>query len=100
MFCSLSSVQQPPAPEVLPKAQMISVLVDLELTKALVQHYSTKAAPIDQLFEENAWRVYQAHETSAASFKASLQYYLDHPKVLQEVYGAVVDQLEQLREQL
>lgn len=100
LFIALSGVQKFSAPAVLPKDQMIAILLDLELAKAMVQYYSDDEVTFYHWFEENSSLIYQAHATEPILFQNSYQYYLAHPKVMQEIYESVIDRLEELLEQV
>ncbi len=81
----------------LTRQQMIDIMVDMELSKALVQRCSPDEATTQQWVAENAQRIYQAYDTTAEAFQDSYHHYLvAHPEVMVELYEAVVEQLEKL----
>ena len=96
----LGSAQQAPAPAVLSSEQMVAILVDLELAKALVQHYGDDEATTSAWCAYNVEQVYQAHSTTLEAFQASYEHYCAHPETLQAIYGMVIEQLEALWQQL
>ena len=100
LLFSLSSVQWRSSDTFLPQEQMVSILVDLELARALVGHYTDDEATASQWLKQNALLVYQAHDIAPDTFQKSYQHYLTQLEVMQEIYEAVIDRLEELEDQL
>jgi len=96
LLALIPAQKHPPA---LTQEQMIALIVDLELTQAMVQHYAPDAATADQLLKENILQVYQAHDTSEAIFQESFQYYLTPTERWQEIQEGVLQRLEALQDQ-
>ena len=92
----LSSAQSKPSLELLTQDQMVSILVDLELAKAMVAYYTDNEATASQLLKENALLIYQAHDVSPDTFQASYRYYLSHLESMKEIYETVIERLEEL----
>ena len=92
----LHSTHASPTTPPLSRDQMVNILVDLELAKALVERYSADEATTQQWLGENVLRIYQTHNTTPEDFQDSYQYYLAHPEVMVELYEAVVNKLEHL----
>ena len=93
---TLSSVQRKPSAKLLTQDQMVSILVDLELAKAIVGYYTDNEATASQLLQKNALLIYQAYDTSPDTFQKSYQHYLTQLEVMKEIYEAVIKQLEEL----
>ena len=91
----MSSAQQATAPTYLSQEQMVAILVDLELAKALGQHHSDDAATLALWLNANAKHLYEEHATTPAAFQSSYQYYLTHPAMMAAIYQAVVEELEE-----
>jgi hypothetical protein len=102
LFLTLSSVQQFASPtlEVLPKDQMVAILVDLELAKAMVRYYSDEETIVYQWFEKNSLLIYQVHEINPVLFQRSYHYYLAHPEEMKGIYETVLARLEELKNQV
>lgn len=101
LFCTLHSVQARSPLGALPKGQMVGILVDLELAKAMAYDYNNdEEESADQLFQGNAQLIYQAHDTEPATFQESYLYYLAYPKLMQEIYELVIARLEELLAQV
>lgn len=92
---AFNSTQEPSV--TLSQAQMVDIIVDLELTKAMIRHYAADEATADQLLQKNLLLVYEAHHTDEAAFQENFQYYFFQPKVLKEMYEAVNHRLEELQ---
>ena len=99
-LCVLSSAHGELPAELLSKDQMVAILVDLELAKAMVDHYADDADTARLLFQKNELLIYQAHETDSDTFQKSYQHYLTHLAKMQEIYELVIKQIEELSEQL
>jgi len=99
-LCVLSSAHGEPPAEFLSRDRMVAILVDLELAKAMVGHYTDDADTARVLFQKNALLIYQAHEIAPDDFQKSYQYYLAHLEAMQEIYMLVIGQLEALLGQL
>ena len=100
LFCTLYSVQARPPLGTLSKGQVVGILVDLELAKAMAYDYNNDDESADQLFQGNAQLIYQAYDTEPATFQKSYLYYLGHPKLMQEIYELVIARLEELLAQV
>src|SRR5437879_2371490 len=77
--------------------QLVEVLVDLELAKAML--YDTEDSNPNlttPLFQEQAELIFNAHVIDKAMFQKSYFYYLADPKRLQAVYDQLIDRLEKL----
>ncbi|MEL6539247.1 MAG: DUF4296 domain-containing protein [Bacteroidota bacterium] len=76
---------------ILPQGQMVALLVDLYLAKALTMSRSADetTAPLIQ----HVPAIYEAHEVSWEDFHRSMQYYLVHPKELKHIFEAVTQAL-------
>ena len=90
--CAKTDEPVPPA-NLLPREQMISVLVDLHITEARVE--TSRLAPDSArvLFREVSKELYARHQTDEKTFRQSLSYYAIHGKDLEEIYGSVVDSI-------
>ena len=96
----LSGAQEAPSPTVLPYDQMVAILVDLELAKALVEHCSDDAAMVEAWLRENALRIYEEHATTAEVFQESYQNYIACPELMGTVYEAVIEKVETILQSL
>ena len=95
LLLTLNSARLKSAPEVLTQTQMVDVLTDLELAKALVAYYTDDEATAVQLLQENARLVYESYDVTPDTFQKSYQYYLSHLGVMKEIYEEVIEQLEE-----
>ena len=100
VFLTLGSVQRPSLAMLLNEEQMISVLVDLTLAKAIVQDYTDDEVTASRLLKKNVLLIYQAHDIDADTFQRSYEYYHTRLEVMEELYEAVIKHLEKLEDQL
>lgn len=105
IFCGLlfmlsSSQSNLSSGELLPRDQMVAILVDLELAKSIADHYADNEDTARWLFQKNVLLIYQTHETDLDTFQRSYQYYLTHLETMEELYALVTKQIEALSEQL
>jgi hypothetical protein len=76
---------------VLGKEKMIEVMVEIELTQALVK---LKSSTIDTINERQLYNeVYSAYNVSEEEFNNSLDHYCKDPKLLMDMYGKVIEDL-------
>ncbi|MCU0318000.1 MAG: DUF4296 domain-containing protein [Amoebophilaceae bacterium] len=76
---------------------MVSILVDLEISRAMAQYYANDGDIARRLAKENADLVYKTHNISPETLKKSYQYYLSHLDIMQDIYEEVIKQLEELQ---
>jgi hypothetical protein len=100
LLCMLSSAQRKPPIELLAQDQMVSILADLALAKAMVRYYTDDEATASWLFKKNALLIYQAYEVDLDTFQKSHQYYLAHLDVMKKMYEMVIKRLEKLQEKI
>lgn len=96
LFFTLSSLQHKFAPELLSQNQMVAILVDLELAKAMVGYYTDDEATASQLLDENVHLIYRVYDVTPDTFQKSYQYYLTHLEIMREIYDEVIERLEEL----
>lgn len=100
LFFMLGSMQHKFYSEPLSQNKMTSILVDLELAKAMVGYYTDDEATVSQLLNENICLIYRAYNVTPDIFQKSYQYYLNQLGVMKEIYGQVIKQLEDLAENI
>jgi|LakMenEpi03Aug12_release.lakeMendotaPanAssembly.Ray.scaffolds.fasta_scaffold235030_3 hypothetical protein len=100
LLCILSSFRRQPSTELLAQDKMVTILVDLAIAKAMVQHYTDDEATASGLFKKNALLIYQAHDVDLDTFQKSYQYYLTHLELMKEIYEMVIKRLEELKGKL
>jgi len=100
LSCMLSSAHREPPAKLLGQEQMISILADLEVAKAMAWYYTTDEDTACGLFQKNALLIYQAYDTDLDTFQKSYRYYLTHLEIMKEIYEVVVKRLEELEEQI
>lgn len=97
LFFLLNGVYASSSGKLLSQEQMVSILVDLELAKAILcetDHAGHEEA--SQMFEAMIHIIYQMHAIKAEMLQKSYLYYLNHPKLMQRIYALVIVRLEEL----
>lgn len=82
-------------PEPLTPQEMVDVLTDLELAKAIVDYYIDDEATASQLLKENAHLVYESYDITPETFQRSYQYYLTQLGAMRRIYDGVIERLEE-----
>jgi Domain of unknown function (DUF4296) len=82
----------PPA-GLLPREQMVSLLIDLHLTEARVEASRLRPDSAQVLYRQEVKKLYWRHNTKPDVFQASMRYYAVHGKDLEQIYAQVVDSL-------
>jgi len=90
MFSCNNGEDLPPE-GVLAKDKMIEVMVEIELTQALIK---LKSSTLDTLNERHLYdEVYNAYDISEEEFNNSLEHYCKYPKLLLSMYRKVIENL-------
>lgn len=97
--CDRPDDPAPPA-KLLPRDEMVRLLIDLHLTEARVEAARMQPDSARVLFRQQAKDLYQRHHTDETTFEESMRYYAIHGKDLEEIYGTVVDSISMRQAQL
>ena len=100
LLCLLSSVRIKPPTELLTQEQMTSILVDLELAKAMAWDHSDDEDTARWLFKKNALLICQAYDVDIDTFQKSYQYYLTPLEKMKKIYEIVIQRLEAVEVQI
>lgn len=92
-----SSCEQPelavPPQRLMPKPQMVSVLIQLHLLEARVDAARLATDSARALYLEEQKGLLTKYNVTDSVFKQSYRYYAIHDKDLDEIYGQVIDSL-------
>ena len=97
MFLSCSRRDKIP-PGILDQGQMVNVLAEIYMMEQRVGGLGVKRDSIKQVFKVMTDTIFAAANVNDSIFKRSMNYYMDRPKELDIIYGALIDSLN-LREQ-
>ena len=97
--CQRPEEALPPQP-LLPKDQLVSVLVDIHLLEARVEASALPADSARALYLKQHKELLWRHNVSDSVFVQSYRYYSIHEKDLDEIYGVVIDSLERRKQHL
>jgi Domain of unknown function (DUF4296) len=100
LLCMLGSTHRDPSVKLLTQEEMIPILVDLEVARAMAWHYAADEHTARGLFKKNALLIYQAYDTDLNTFQKNCQYYFAHIEIMKEIYDLVVKRLEDFEEQI
>jgi hypothetical protein len=100
LLCTLSSAHGKRPTQLLDQDRMVSILVDLEIARAMAQYYANDEDTARRLAKANASLVYRTHNVSPDTLKESYQYYLSHLDTIQYIYEEVIKRLEELQVQI
>ena len=95
----ISSCTEKIPEDVLTKEEMTTILIDMHLAEAKVSSLGLRKDSSDLLYEVMEKRILEKQEISEATYLRSYNYYLDNIKLMEDVYGRVVDSLS-LRESI
>ncbi|MBT32538.1 MAG: hypothetical protein CMO01_22980 [Thalassobius sp.] len=97
---SCSKNKSEDAPEgILPKGEMINILVDLHLAESKVSERKESVSDKVALFNAYASHIYEQHNTDSTQYKNSHDYYMQSLDDMKEIYGTVTDSLQSLRDE-
>ena len=77
--------------EIIPEEDMVKIFTEIELTQALIKLKFSNQDTINQ--QELFNQVYKDFNISEDQFNKSLVYYCEKPKVLEEMYVKVINNL-------
>lgn len=100
LLCTLSSAHGKRPTQLLDQDRIVSILVDLEIARAMAQYYANDEDAARRLAKANASLVYRTHNVSPDTLKESYQYYLSHLDTIQYIYEEVIKRLEELQVQI
>jgi len=84
--------------DVLPENRMLELLSDLYVIEQKVNSLGLKRDSADMVFAVLKDTVFKHAGTTDSIFHMSMDYYMDHPKVMEGIYSQLVDSMN-LREQ-
>jgi Domain of unknown function (DUF4296) len=93
IFISCENNQIKTTKDIIPQAEMVDVITEIEFTQALIKLKFANQDTVDQqqLFDE----VYKEFDISEEKFNNSLNYYSKEPKLLEEMYAEVINNLSE-----
>jgi|SRR5690606_8775348 hypothetical protein len=91
LLCSCKDEKPPKG--ILTEPQMVEVLKHLYLSEERLGKISVPYDSMTKLLPYVKGRIYEEAGVSDSLFKASMQYYMAHPKRLEYIYTALVDSL-------
>ena len=87
-------------PGILTKPEMVVALKSLYLNEERVNRASLKWDSAQVVLERIQTKSFENLGIEDSTFKKSLNYYIEHPGDLDEIYGAVIDSLNLIEQKL
>jgi Na+/phosphate symporter len=93
--CGTEEKQTEIPPNILPKEKMVQVITDVHIAEAeanlrtLPDSTSKETISFQKIFEKNS--------ISKQQYEESLTFYVDHPKLLNEIYEEVLNELSKMQ---
>ncbi len=102
MFLLLACAGEEGIPEnVMNKEQFIAVMVDVHIVEATAQLRQVKTKDdLAKAVLTDYQEAFEQHNITEEAFKQSFEYYLDHPKLLHEVYEEVFNELTRMQDEV
>jgi len=98
-ICSCSKKAEEVPAGIVSKPQMVDILIDIHIVEAKINQLRINKDSANKVFTIFEKDIFEKHKVQDSVYRKSYGYYLDHPKVMEEIYNAVVDSLS-YREQL
>ena len=76
-------------PDILSSNQMIEVMVDLQLIEGLIAVRDTEAEEVGAYYKS----IFDKHQINREILDKSIQYYSEHPEILEMIYQEVITEL-------
>ncbi|SMD32503.1 protein of unknown function [Reichenbachiella faecimaris] len=89
-FSCSSTVDQQPA---IPSSQMVELLIDIHILEARVDKLRVTNDSAYAIYNTLESEIFKQYDVSKEYYEYSYQYYLTNPKLLDQIYGVVVDSL-------
>ncbi len=90
----LFSCEKKERPEdILDKNMMVSVLIDIHLAEGFVSTFPINYDSSRTLYILFENEVFKKHQLQDSVFHRSLEYYLARPRIMDRVYGRIIDSL-------
>jgi hypothetical protein len=85
---------EPKVPEdIMPKEKMVSVLEDVHILEAVMSVKNIYGDSALRYSSEAYKAIYKNHHTTKDDFNKSFKYYAKHPKLMDDIYKDVIDEL-------
>lgn len=95
LLVSFSCQDQIPK-NIIPKDQMVSLLVDQHMAEPLYNQRFALGIPDSTAMNDLYLSVLKKHHVTAKQFEESVYFYGKHPEIYKKIYNKVVDRLSEL----
>jgi len=89
--CKKKSVEIPA--DVLKKNEMIAILTDVQIAEAAITLHTTTGSNGADFTASYYKYIFNKHKITAVKYKRSMDWYAQHPELLDKVYEEVINQL-------
>jgi hypothetical protein len=88
------------AQPVLSQAEMVKALTEIYISEQKINKLGLRRDSAEREFERFKKVMFQRIDISDSAFKTSFDYYMDHPKQMEQIYTALVDSLSLMEQRL
>ena len=79
--------------DLLPKNQMVMIMSEIYLAEQKVNSLGVPRDSLKQIFAVLQDKIFEKAGTTDEIFKRSINYYMDQPKTVEDIYTALIDSL-------
>lgn len=97
LFSSACSVSETKKTPVKSQAEIVSLMVDMQLLEARLNFLRSKGSNVDSLSVKMYDSLFTAHNYTRKDLSQTLQDYSERPKELQEIYDSVAARIEKMK---
>lgn len=92
LFCACSQTQKKPE-GLIPRDQMASILTDIHIAEAAATYKTIAGDSLVKFVLAQDEHIFLKHRTTKTEFMKSYRFYADDPKVLNEIYAEVINEI-------
>ncbi len=93
VFLFPACMPEKPAERVLTEKEMVAVLTEIYLMESKVGQVSISYDSIKKIFPKLEAKVFEKMGVTDSVFQKSMEFYLNNPKKLENIYAALIDSL-------
>ena len=83
--------------DVISKTDLVPILIDIHIAEASVSFSGLNKDSFDYYISNYYFSIFTKYDLSKEKFQRSMDFYLDHPNIFQEVYEVVNDSIQNLQ---
>ncbi len=91
--CAPEAGAPPAPPDLLPPAELVTLLADLHVAEARAQHAARAADTVQALYQQQEEQILRHRRVTTGQFQRSFAYYAARPAELELIYATLTDTL-------